>query len=171
MRSLPGSEANILINNSGHACLADFSLLTIASDKSTVFSSWTEGGSIPWMSPELLDPGKYKLESRPTKASDCYALGMVIYEVLSGERPFASQPLSAVIRIVLEGERPERPDGHKGRLFTNGIWEVVELCWDAQPGRRTSAKVVLQCLGPHAVTARRTPSTFFQFHLENRAHA
>ena len=34
------------------------------------------------MSPELLYPKKYGLkECRPTKPSDCYALGMVIYEV------------------------------------------------------------------------------------------
>ena len=52
-----------------------------------------EGGTIGWMSPELLDPGRFNLtEGRRTKESDCYALGMVIYEVLSGQAPFA--PLS-----------------------------------------------------------------------------
>jgi len=37
------------------------------------------------MSPELLDPERFgipELEgNRPTRQSDCYALGMVIYEV------------------------------------------------------------------------------------------
>jgi len=37
------------------------------------------------MSPELLDPDRFGMpqseENRPTKQSDCYALGMVIYEV------------------------------------------------------------------------------------------
>jgi len=35
------------------------------------------------MSPELLDPGSFgeHATGRPTKQSDCYALGMVIYEV------------------------------------------------------------------------------------------
>jgi len=37
------------------------------------------------MSPELLDPGRFGVpaseEKRPTRQSDCYALGMVIYEV------------------------------------------------------------------------------------------
>lgn len=34
------------------------------------------------MSPELLDPERFEItECRPTKQSDCYALGMVIYEV------------------------------------------------------------------------------------------
>ena len=34
------------------------------------------------MSPELLDPDKFGAnDSRPTTQSDCYALGMVVYEV------------------------------------------------------------------------------------------
>jgi hypothetical protein len=37
------------------------------------------------MSPELLDPGRFGIPhsegGRPTRQSDCYALGMVIYEV------------------------------------------------------------------------------------------
>ena len=44
--------------------------------------SFTPGGTTRWMSPELLDPDRYGLpDSRPTKQSDCYALGMVVYEV------------------------------------------------------------------------------------------
>jgi len=37
------------------------------------------------MSPELLDPERFGMpkseDNRPTKLSDCYAIGMVIYEV------------------------------------------------------------------------------------------
>jgi len=36
------------------------------------------------MSPELLDPERFgfdKDDRRPTKQADCYALGMVVYEV------------------------------------------------------------------------------------------
>jgi hypothetical protein len=34
------------------------------------------------MSPELLDPEMFEVQGdRPTRQSDCYALGMVIYEV------------------------------------------------------------------------------------------
>ena len=51
----------------------------------------TEGGTLRWMSPELLDPESFGLKnSCPTKESDCYALAMVIYEVLSGQAPFPS---------------------------------------------------------------------------------
>ena len=95
--SLPCSQANILINHEGRACLADFGLITIVSDQSTVLSSCIQGGTIQWMSPELLDPERFDLkETRPTKESDCYALGMVIYEVLSGQTPFAPSALPPV---------------------------------------------------------------------------
>ena len=147
LHSLPGPKANILITNSSHACLADFSLLTIVSDQSTITSSWTEGGSIPWMSPELLDPAKFGLaESRPTKESDCYALGMVIYEVLSGQMPFAPNTSAAIMRMVLEGARPGRPQTDEGKLFTGVIWSVLERCWQPRPSDRISAKTVLQGL-------------------------
>ena len=62
------------------------------------------------MSPELLHPQLFGFEdSRPTKESDCYALGMVIVEVLTGQAPFARDNGVAVMRKVLDGERSERP--------------------------------------------------------------
>jgi len=99
------------------------------------------------MSPELLDPDKFGLkDSRPTKESDCYALGMVIYEVLSGQKPYAPYKGPVVIRKVLDGERPGRPQGAEGKLFTDDMWRVVQLCWKPQPGDRTTAKAVLRGL-------------------------
>ena len=47
--------------------------------------SFTAGGTYRWMSPELRDPEMFGIPQsegdRPTRQSDCYALGMVIYEV------------------------------------------------------------------------------------------
>ena len=79
--------------------------------------------------------------------SDCYALGMVIYEVLSGRTPFAPSTAPVVVRIVLEGKRPGRPQGEEGKLFTDAIWGVLELCWKPRPSDRTSVKAVLLGLG------------------------
>ena len=145
--NLPCSQANILIDHSGHACLAGFSLLTIASDQPTIISSFIEGSAIQWMSPELLDPERFGLtESRPTRESDCYALGMVIYEVLSGQTPFAPSTAPVVIWKVLGGQRPGRPEGDGGAQFTDDLWGTLEHCWMCQPNERTSAKAVLECL-------------------------
>lgn len=83
-------KANIYIRNF-RACIADFGISTIAriepwvgtSRASTIsLVSFTSGGSLRWMSPELLDPKKFNApDPRPTKESDRFALGMVIYEV------------------------------------------------------------------------------------------
>ena len=146
--SLLRSQANILIDHSGHACLADFSLLTIALDQSTVISSCIGGGTIQWMSPELIDPESFGLEkTRPTKESDCYALGMVVYEVLSGRTPFAPWKAPLVIQKVLKGERPVRPRGEGASLFTDSIWRTLELCWKRKLTKRANVKAVLTCLG------------------------
>ena len=99
------------------------------------------------MSPELFALVQPGLEnSRPTKQSDCYALGMVIYEVLSGQVPFASFNCHAVTQRVMEGERPERPKGVAGVWFTDDIWRMLNRCWDARPEGRPSIAAVLECL-------------------------
>ena len=99
------------------------------------------------MSPELIDPESFGLEKiRPTKESDCYALGMVIHEVLSGRAPFDPWKAPLVIQKVLQGERPRRPQGEGGTLFTDGIWKILELCWKHKPAERASARTVLPCL-------------------------
>jgi len=102
-------------------------------------------GSTPrWTSPELLDPECFGLkESHPTKESDCYALGMVIYEVLTGRPPFALCEGPVIVGKVLGGERPARPQGLEGKLITGSIWMVVQSCWKPQPGDRSSVKAVL----------------------------
>ena len=145
--SLSCFQLNILVNDNGRACLADFGLLMIVPDQSTDTSSYMDGGTTQWMSPELLDPGRFNLtEGRRTTESDCYALGMVIYEILSGQAPFAPLRPPPVIWRVLEGLRPGRPEGEVRVLFTDDIWKTLELCWKHQPGERISAKIVLQRL-------------------------
>ena len=99
------------------------------------------------MSPELLDPEGFGLtESHPTIQSDCYALGMVIYEVLSGQTPFSAYHFYEISHKVLAGERPERPQGEAGKLFTDGLWNMVQDCWKAKPSERITAKDILQGL-------------------------
>jgi len=101
----PSAKANILINKDRRACIADFGLSTItgvatqsrgASRISLISNdtlmSFTGGGTRRWVSPELLHPERFGMPesegNRPTRQSDCYALGMVIYEVCIGLMKF-----------------------------------------------------------------------------------
>ena len=73
--------------------------MTMAEISTTLLSgtSVPPGGTFCWMSPELLDPAHFGRNSRLTRESDCYALGMVVYEVgslsLSSERDYIDSSL------------------------------------------------------------------------------
>lgn len=95
------------------------------------------------MSPELLYPEGFGLkECQPTKESDCYALGMVILEVLSGQYPFARHMDPTVIRKVTNREHPEETE----EMRSTGIWETLKQCWSFQPEKRPTAEVILERL-------------------------
>ena len=131
---------------SGRARLADFGLLAILPDSMTS-SSCGQDGTTRWMSPELFDPEMFGLrDSRQTKPSDCYALGMVVYEVLSGQVPFAQYRKYAVVAKVLKGERPKRPQGVRGNWFTDDVWGILERCWTPEPSDRPRIDCMIQCL-------------------------
>ena len=138
-------KANILIDETGCARLADFGLLTIISDPANFLSSssYAQGGTVRWTSPERIVPQEFNLkDSRPTKSSDCYSLGMVIYETISGSPPFHEHVDMTVLVKVLKGEHPSR-----GTEFTESLWKMLEMCWAFQPKTRPSIEDVLQSLG------------------------
>ena len=146
-------KANVLIDRDGHARLADFGLFAIVPDSlyPTNSSSPANTGTARWMSPELLDPVRFGFEnSQPTKESDCYALGIVIFEVLSGQAPFAQYEDFVVARKIVEGERPGRPEG---ACFADDLWETLGLCWSSQPKSRPAIKAVLECLERVSMTS------------------
>ena len=99
------------------------------------------------MSPELLTSDQTGPENnRPTKQSDCYALGMVIYEVLGGQAPFAPFSHFIAMRKIMDGERPQRPGGVEGARFTDDLWRMLNRCWATRPESRPSSSEVLECL-------------------------
>ena len=100
------------------------------------------------MSPERLNPIQFGLkDGRPTKESDCYALGMVVLEVLSGQVPFTEDPSDfTAMQKILEGVHPERPQGVEGVHFTDELWGMLQRCWLSQPTYRPTAEGVLECL-------------------------
>ena len=110
------------------------------------------------MSPELL----FEKDCPPTQESDCYALGMVIYEasdckyyvapsftchqVLTGLCPFHHlSPFAAVI-AVQRGEHPTRPPCVESPGFSDRLWELTLQCWDKLPSARPTALELLHCL-------------------------
>ena len=71
---------NILLGRNNEVFLSDFGLV-LEAQSSGSRSTKEMAGTGPYMAPE-------QLQGRPRPASDQYALGIVVYEWLSGDRPF-----------------------------------------------------------------------------------
>ncbi len=98
----------------------------------------TEGlaGTVAYMAPELWKGVK------PSIASDIYALGVVLWELISGKSP---SDLGVTSSTLSWGERPawKPPSGY-------GKWDrVIAGCLEADPARRfQSAGAVARAIGP-----------------------
>ncbi|KAF9648137.1 kinase-like protein [Thelephora ganbajun] len=146
--------ANILVDNTGNAHVADFGLMTTIDLSTSILSETviSSGGTVCWMSPELLDPPCFDSDGLPTRESDCYALGMVIYEVLTGLRPFHHLRAFSPVPAVLRGERPEEPLEAESLGFSFALWELVQLCWSESSSTRPTARQLFDCLSSASLT-------------------
>ena len=76
-------------DNPPRACLADFGFMTmvLAPGQRMSCSAKLEGGTMMFMSPELLVPPKFGLtDAIPTPEADIYAFGLVTYQVCDHDR-------------------------------------------------------------------------------------
>jgi eukaryotic-like serine/threonine-protein kinase len=80
--------ANLLLNDRGEVRVADFGIASAAGFDSMTLTG-TVLGTAGYLSPEQA------MGERATPASDLYALAVVAYELLSGERPFDSESPTA----------------------------------------------------------------------------
>jgi serine/threonine-protein kinase len=92
---------NILISTDGKAVLADFGLAWCPSDDSVAVMREQRAGTANYMSPGLA-AGQIEFE-----AADVYALGAVMYEMLTGRPPFAGLDRARCLAQVIAG--PPRP--------------------------------------------------------------
>ena len=117
----------------------------------------TCGGTPVFMAPELLCPGTFnRLSARPTQPTDIYALGMVIYEVLTGSQPFQEERWREyeIAHHVMNGVRPTKPANVEQVGFVDGIWELVQECWSEESTERPTIDQVLTHLACVAVYSK-----------------
>ena len=95
--------------------------------------SGTIKGTPLYMSPEIWRKSEY------TKSSDIYAFGIVMYEIMTLERPFNTIGIFDLMQTIAKGNRPE---------FTKPVSEVyknlIQRCWSQIPSERPTSDEILK---------------------------
>jgi serine/threonine-protein kinase len=91
---------NILITNDGSAKITDFG---IARALASIHPD--EHSDIVWGSPLYFAPEQARGEA-PSPASDVYALGVIFYEMLTGETPFKAGDAASLAELHIEQQPP-----------------------------------------------------------------
>ena len=130
-----------------------------------------EGGTLMFMSPELLQPSVFGLKvSLPTPEGDIYAFGLVtfqvceqgrgyqpfayIVQVLTGEIPFRGlRPMELGYKVV-QGLRPAKPDNASAIGFSDSLWGFVQRCWNGDAKFRPKVGEVVTQFGREAANWR-----------------
>ncbi|XP_077252657.1 RAF-like serine/threonine-protein kinase 20 [Tasmannia lanceolata] len=107
--------------------VGDFGLSRIK--RNTLVSGGVRG-TLPWMAPELLNGSS----SRVSEKVDVFSFGIAMWEILTGEEPYANMHCGAIIGgIVNNTLRPPIPDR------CDPEWrKLMEQCWSPDPGARPS---------------------------------
>ncbi|KAE8680327.1 Kinase superfamily protein with octicosapeptide/Phox/Bem1p domain, putative isoform 2 [Hibiscus syriacus] len=107
--------------------VGDFGLSKIK--RNTLVSGGVRG-TLPWMAPELLNGGSNKVSEKV----DVFSFGIVLWEILTGEEPYANMHYGAIIGgIVSNTLRPTIPS------FCDREWrKLMEQCWSPKPAARPS---------------------------------
>jgi serine/threonine protein kinase/WD40 repeat protein len=91
---------NMLLGHNNEVLLSDFGI-ALVTQSSHSQSTQNIAGTIAYMAPE-------QIQAHPRPASDQYALGIVVYEWLSGERPFQGSYTEIAIKHTLMPPPPLR---------------------------------------------------------------
>ena len=125
---------NVLVRHYGDQWelkLTDFGLSKIKQE--TARFTHTSQGTPAWMAPELFDNNAY------SNASDVYAYGIVLWEMVSREIPFKEKTFLQIMRSVCDRqERPPISPEAPSSLVT-----LMQLCWKQNKAERLPTEDII----------------------------
>jgi WD40 repeat protein len=128
--------ANILIDRAGLPYLSDFGLARKVEGDSRLTQSGAIVGSPNYMAPE-----QARAEKQLTTAADVYALGAILYELLTGQPPFRGPTVLDTVMQVIEKE-PAPPRQLNPRADAD-LSIIALKCLEKEPGRRSPSAAAL----------------------------
>jgi serine/threonine protein kinase/tetratricopeptide (TPR) repeat protein len=133
--------ANILITVQAGPQLLDFNLASSRNSSPEQAEEAHRGGTLPYMAPEQLDA--FLDEARwdaVGPAADLYSLGLVLREMLVGERPEAPDADISMPRAIRELRDwrglPPGPIAPRNPAVSPGLEAIIRKCLDPDPARR-----------------------------------
>jgi serine/threonine-protein kinase len=130
--------SNILVTESGAVKLLDFGIARIIEEDPDEGTTRT---GVYLLTPEYAAPEQIRGE-RITTATDVYALGAVLYELLAGRRPLGAvgRGWKDLERVLREDPAPlsraEGLDPHRRRALEGDLTTIVARAMQKDPGRR-----------------------------------
>jgi serine/threonine protein kinase/Tfp pilus assembly protein PilF len=124
---------NIMVNDQGQVKILDFGLAKLretdaASLDQTLTQEGMVFGTVPYMSPEQVQG-----QAADTR-SDIFSLGVILYEMATGQRPFKGESSAHVISSILR-DTPISVTDLKADL-PNHLGRLVRHCLEKDPERR-----------------------------------
>jgi serine/threonine protein kinase/Tfp pilus assembly protein PilF len=126
--------ANVLLADTGEPMLLDFNLSLDAAEADRELI----GGTVPYMAPEQLLDMRSRGRGTVDARTDLYALGVVAYELLSGEPPFpgSSRSLAAFDRLMEARKNGPPPLRDRNTAVTPAAEAIVRKLLQPDPAQR-----------------------------------